>query len=154
MQKIDLRNNARARWLFGVPMLLLGALSIHLGHEQQRVTTIVFGACLAVIAVVLLAERRFLGVDRQSGVLSSRRGILYPFTLASFAIADVQHIGLVPYKMRSQPGPERFRYRLLVNGRVDGILADVGNAWHGRRAGESVCVALNVPFDNRVYGPG
>jgi hypothetical protein len=25
--------------------------------------------------------------------------------------------------------------------------------WHARRAGELLCVALNVPFDNTVYGP-
>jgi hypothetical protein len=111
VQKINLRNNVRLRWMFGVPMLLLGALCIDFGHEQE-ITTIVWGAWLAVIAVVLLAERRFLAVDTQSGLLSSKRGILYPFTWASFAIADVKHIELMPYTPRSHSqsdGPRRVR---------------------------------------------
>jgi hypothetical protein len=155
VQKINLRNNVRLRWLFGVPMLLLGALCIDFGHEQ-KVTTIVWGAWLAVIAVVLLAERRFLAVDTQSGLLSSNRGIFYPFTWASFAIADVKHIDLVPYTPRNHNSGDTsrsVRYRLLVNGRLDGILTDLGNVWQARQAGERLCVALNVPFDNRVYGP-
>jgi hypothetical protein len=154
VQKINLRNNARARWLCGVPMLLLAALCFDAGHDQRGITTIVFGACLAVIAIVLLAERRFLVVDAQSGRLSSKRGIFYPFTVASFAIADVKHIDLVPYtSRRNASGTGSTRYRLLVNGRLDSALTDLGDRWHARWAGERVCVALKVPFDNRVYGP-
>ena len=156
MEKIDLRQDVRSRRLLGVPMLLLGALCIKSGYDQAKVPTLVFGACLAVIAIVLLAERRLLVVDAQAGRLSSRRGVFYPFTLASFVLADVKHIGLVRYttnRYSGNTGQRKARYRLLVNGHADSCLAELGNQWHARGVGERVCVALNVPFDNTVYGP-
>jgi hypothetical protein len=156
VQMIDLRTNVRARWLAGVPMLLLGALLIGTAYETpQGLGTIIWGACLAVIAIVLIGERRFLGVDARSGLLLSKRGILFPITVASFVVADVKHIGLIRYTTRTKSdsdGTGTQRYKLVVNGRRDGVLADLGNQWQARRVGERLCVALNVPFDNLVYG--
>jgi hypothetical protein len=153
MQKVDLRSNTRARWPLGLFLLSLGALSIDSGHKQQNIATIVWGAGLAVIAIWLLAERRFLLVDTQSGFLSSKRGIFYPFTVASFAIGHVKYIGLDSYMRRSHTsGPARTWYKLVVNGRPDSVLTNIRNEWPARRAGEQLSVALNVPLDNRVHG--
>jgi hypothetical protein len=156
MRKIDLRKDVRSRWLLGVPLLLLGALCINSARDQRKVTNIVFGACLTAIAIVLLAERRLIVVDAQAGRLSSKRGVFYPFTLASFALADVKHIALVSCATKAYSGgtgQRHIRYRLLVNGRPSSILADLGNQWHARGVDKRVSVALNVPFDNTVFGP-
>jgi hypothetical protein len=151
---IFLRSDIRARRVLGVPPLLLAARLIWSSLEPLDVHTVDWGFCLAIVGLVLLGERRYLAVDTRSGLLLSKRGIFYPFTTASFVAADVKYIGFMSYSGRSSSASTTInRYKLVDNGRPDGTLADLGDRWQARRAGERLCTALNVPFDNRIYGP-
>lgn len=103
------------------------------------------------MAIVLVGERHFLIIDSASGFVSRRRGICLAFTRAAFAIADLKQIDLVTH-VRHSGRRRRERYRLLVNKSGQSVLAESGEVWHARKVGERVCAALNVPFDNRIYG--
>ena len=153
MLKVNLRTSSRTRRFGGLFLLALCGCGVYLAHEPQgwRIDSLVLIACLSLIGVFLIAERHLLVVDQQAGVVTRRRGLLLTFTMASVAIAKVKGVALRPYVKR-KPRSDDDETRYLVRAIGGPQLAVLTNPWHARHVAEQICRALNVPFDNRIYG--
>lgn len=151
--RLDLRtSSARTRWLGGIALALLAASSIVFAREGDQLAMIAFGVCLGAVALYVVGGRHQLVVDPGSARITRVRGLFVTFPVATYVATEIAGVALSEYMKRSGRNRRTERYRVTAAGGRRHVLADLGDPWHARYVAERLCIALNIPFDNTVYG--
>jgi len=98
MVKVDVRTSPVARQVGGIVVLLTAALAGLEGFKSEpQVGLLVYAVCAAFVGLILVAERHVLVIDRPSGMLVRRRGVILRVARVSIPIAEVKHLSLVEH---------------------------------------------------------
>lgn len=153
MKTISLQSRFAKRFLLSAVVLLLAAAIILAAIVQDSQQAVIFGIVMLASGLMLLVHRHYVEIDREAGILNRRRGFLFGFRVQSIPISEITMISLIPRAVRRHDKHRVIRFRIKVKGKTQAILTELSNPSAARRTCESLCKALGVPFENRVYGP-
>lgn len=153
MKTISLQSRLARRLLASAAVLLLAAAIVLAAIVQESQGAFIFGLVVLASGLMLLVHRHYIEIDREAGILNRRRGFLFGFRVQSIPISEVEMISLIPRAVRRNEEDHVIRFRITVKGKKKATLTEISNPAAARRTCESLCKALGVPFENRVYGP-